>query len=175
MAINRAKALEARVDGFLIEGAVHFSSGTSAPDGSSHTSPQAGDIYFQTNGQMWSYNGTTWVKGLDTFAPEGSNNVYNSAGDQIVSNDYAVIAVGSTRGSGGSGEFVVVAQGPAGGSADVRLYDKSAATQLANINFTETVATRKTAAVSLPATANIIEVQVKKTGGAGVLYSAEVR
>ncbi len=175
MAINRNKAFE-NSDGIILNDTVHISGGTTDPDGSSHVNPLAGDIYVQDDGLRWTFNGTLWVMGLDGFAPEGSNNLFNSAGEVITSNDFTLVAVGSTRGSGGTGEFVVVGKAAPGGTNMVtQLFDVGAMSVLGSITFTETFETRKVTTVTLPITANIVEVQAKKTGGSGTLFSAEVR
>ena len=73
-------------------------------------------------------------------------------------------------------EFIVVAQRQSGGgTTTIRLYNLDDATELAILNFTEDVPTIKRDSFTIPSAEKIVEVQGKRTAGAGMLFSAEVR
>jgi len=88
MAIDRENAHEVRDDGLLLEGGVHFSSGTTDPDGSSHVLPLVGDRYYNTLGNThWKYTGTLWLKVIET--DEDSNGaspgfIFGDGGNTVV-------------------------------------------------------------------------------------------
>jgi len=67
--------------------------------------------------------------------------------------------------------LAAVGQVVSGVTGTLDLYDLTAAAVVATITWTETTATRKTASVSVPGTARLYELRVRKSGGADSDYA----
>ena len=64
-----------------------------------------------------------------------------------------------------------VGQVVSGVTGTLDLYDLTAAAVVATLTWTETVATRKTASVTVPGTARLYELRVRKSGGGDTDYA----
>lgn len=64
-----------------------------------------------------------------------------------------------------------IGQVVSGVTGTLTLYNVTDASTAATLTWTETVATRKTAAVTLPASAKIYELRIKKSGGGASDYA----
>ena len=67
--------------------------------------------------------------------------------------------------------LAAVGQVVSGVTGTLDLYDLTAAAVVATLTWTETVATRKTASVTVPGTARLYELRVRKSGGADSDYA----
>ena len=67
--------------------------------------------------------------------------------------------------------LAAVGQVVSGVTGTLDLYDLTAAAVVATITWTETVATRKTASVTVPGTARLYELRVRKSGGGDTDYA----
>ena len=67
--------------------------------------------------------------------------------------------------------LAAVGQVVSGVTGTLDLYDLTAAAVVATLTWTETVATRKTASVTVPGTARLYELRVRKSGGGDTDYA----
>ena len=67
--------------------------------------------------------------------------------------------------------LAAVGQVVSGVTGTLDLYDLAAAAVVATLTWTETVATRKTASVTVPGTARLYELRVRKSGGGASDYA----
>jgi len=106
---------------------------------------------------------------LESLSPSAQSTT--STSDVVIGGAYfdpasAKIAAGTTTLT-----LEAVGQVVAGVTGTLTLYNVTDASTAATLTWTETSATRKTAAVSLPAAAKIYELRLKKSGGGAGDYA----
>jgi len=182
MSIDPDKAFEVPNGIILSEGGAGLFSGSGSPQG---FDAPVGSWYYETSGpDLWhkeDVGPNGWTQHEDDSKPRGrDHDNLLTAEEQVLSGNYSIVAKGPIGGDlvyppSSIFTFTVEARKTsANQDMDIRLYDDTNMTELAALNFTETVDTIKEATFTLNTGEIRASVQGKKAGSNGIIVSASV-